>query len=150
MQRIEGLYVAQTENKGRGVFCSVEIQKKSIIEICPIILIPEIEVDTIHETELHDYYFIWGENDEQAAIALGFGSLYNHSYSPNANYIYDFEFNTIEFFAIKKILPGTEITINYHGDPKSNDPLWFDENGKRIERIKYNPKLKKNIIKKPF
>lgn len=101
--------------------------KGTTFEIAPIIEIPESEVDVIHHTELHDYYFVWGEQDEKAAIALGYGSLYNHSYSPNANYIFDLDAQTIEFFALKKIKAGKEITINYHGDPDVKDELWFDK-----------------------
>ncbi len=141
MQRLPGLYFGPTNKKGRGVFCASDIPKGALIEICPMILIPESEVDIIHETELHDYYFVWGERDEQAAIALGYGSLYNHSYTPNAEYIYDLENNCIEVFALKKIPAGKEITFNYHGDPGCKDPLWFDKTGKRIQRLKVNQKL---------
>ena len=136
MQEIHGIFIA-TGIHGRGVFTSETIPKNSPIEICPVIEIPENEVAIIHETELHDYYFIWGENDEKAAIALGYGSLYNHSYKPNADFILDLANNTINFFSIQKIKSGEEITINYHGLPESKDELWFDQNGNRIKRIKY-------------
>ncbi len=140
MQRLPGLYFGPTKQKGRGVFCATDIPKAALIEICPLILIPESEVDIIHETELHDYYFVWGDRDEQAAIALGYGSLYNHSYKPNAEYIYDLDNICIEVFALKAIKAGTEITFNYHGDPDCKDPLWFDKTGKRIMRLKAGQK----------
>jgi len=136
MQRITGVYVAKTRNKGRGVFCMQDIPKGSLIEICPVLVIPSSEVDIIHETELHDYYFIWGEHDDEAAIALGYGSLYNHSYRPNADYIYDLDQMAIEIHSIRNIPAGHEITINYNGDPLCKDPLWFDEKGKRVMRHK--------------
>lgn len=138
MQRLAGLYIARIRNKGRGVFCASDIPKGALIEICPILIIPQDEVDIIHHTELHDYYFVWGDKDEQAAIALGYGSLYNHSYSPNAEYIYDPDNDNIEVHAIKKIPAGKEITFNYHGDPNCKDALWFDKKGKRIRRQKAN------------
>ncbi|MCC6815182.1 MAG: SET domain-containing protein-lysine N-methyltransferase [Saprospiraceae bacterium] len=133
-----GLYIAKGI-QGRGVYCQKDIVKGSPIEFCPIILIPKNEVEIIHNTEIHDYYFIWGKNDEEAAIALGYGSLYNHSYKPNADFILDLSNNTINFFAIKNIKAGKEITINYHGQPENRDELWFDKSGKRIKRIKYTP-----------
>ncbi|MBK8954704.1 MAG: SET domain-containing protein-lysine N-methyltransferase [Saprospiraceae bacterium] len=136
MQRLEGLYIMKIAKKGRAVFCATDIPKGALIEICPIIVIPENEVDMIHETELHDYYFVWGDRDEQAAIALGYGSLYNHSYQPNAEYIFDPENESIDVRAIKDIPAGKEITFNYHGDPKCKDTLWFDKSGKRIKRMK--------------
>ncbi|MBL7819410.1 MAG: SET domain-containing protein-lysine N-methyltransferase [Saprospiraceae bacterium] len=138
MQRIPGLYVAKVRNKGRGVFSVDDISSGSIIEVCPVIRIPPHEVDIIHETELHDYYFVWGDHDEEAAIALGYGSLYNHSYKPNAEYVFDVASDSIEVYALKDIPAGKEITFNYHGDPDCKDELWFDKTGKRVKRIKPN------------
>lgn len=136
MQRIPSLYFAPSGQIGRGVFTSAIIPEGSLIEICPVIIIPAHEVDIIHHTELHDYYFIWGEDDDQAAIALGYGSLYNHSYKPNANFTLNLDDLTIEIIAIKDIEAGEEITFNYHGDPDAEDEVWFDETGKRVKRIK--------------
>lgn len=135
LQQINGLFVSQGIN-GRGVFCTHDISKGSPIEFCPIIKIPKKEVDVIHNTELHDYYFVWGDNDDEAAIALGYGSLYNHSYKPNADFILDLGNQTVNFFAIKNIKAGKEITINYHGKPEADDELWFNKEGKRVKRIK--------------
>lgn len=136
MQRITGLYYAPSDLSGRGVFTAEDIPNHCVIELAPIIEIPAHEVDIIHHTELHDYYFVWGEHDDKAAIALGYGSLYNHSYQPNANYIFDIDNNVIEFFAIRDIKSGEEITVNYHGDPDAKDEIWFDEKGNRTKRIK--------------
>ena len=127
MQRIPSLYFAPSGQIGRGVFTTAIIPDGSIIEICPVIIIPAHEVD---------YYFIWGEDDDQAAIALGYGSLYNHSYKPNANFSLNLDDRTIEIIAIKDIEAGEEITFNYHGDPDAADEVWFDETGKRVKRIK--------------
>ncbi|MCC6754300.1 MAG: SET domain-containing protein-lysine N-methyltransferase [Saprospiraceae bacterium] len=134
MQRLSGLYIASVRNKGRGVFCASDIPAGTLIEICPVIIIPQTEVSIIHETELHDYYFLWGDHDEQAAIALGYGSLYNHSYRPNAEYIYDPDNACIEVHSLKLIPSGKEITFNYNGDPACKDELWFDKKGTRIRR----------------
>lgn len=62
---------------------------------------------------------------EDCAIALGFGSLYNHEVHPNANFILDLENNTIDIVAIQNISAGSEITINYHGEPGDEGDLWF-------------------------
>ncbi|MEZ4909961.1 MAG: SET domain-containing protein-lysine N-methyltransferase [Saprospiraceae bacterium] len=120
------LYIKEIAGMGRGVFSKVPIIKGFIIEICPVIIIPKIEVPIIHKTLLHDYYFSWGENMDLAAIALGYGSLYNHSVHANADFLLDFGEKTIEIMAIKDILPDTEITINYHGETGDASPLWFD------------------------
>ena len=60
-----------------------------------------------------------------AAIAWGFGSLYNHVIHPNANIILDMENDTIDIVAILDINPGEEVTINYHGEPGDESVLWF-------------------------
>ena len=77
-------------------------------------------------TVLYNYYFSWGAEANEAALALGFGSLYNHSYSPNAHYVKDLDRRKIDFVAIRNISAGDEITVNYNGDPESLKPLWFD------------------------
>ena len=61
------------------------------------------------------------------AIALGFGSIYNHSYEPNATYKIKPKEKIIEFVAIKNIEKNNEITVNYNfGNPKDKTPLWFE------------------------
>ncbi len=72
---------------------------------------------------------MWGEIKERhkAGICLGFGSLYNHSYSPNATYKKLHEEKMIEFIAIKDIKKDEEITVNYNfGDPDDKSELWIE------------------------
>jgi uncharacterized protein len=125
MQRIEGLYIVDSVDKGRGVYTAVPISEGDLIEVCPIIFIPKRELPIIHKTVLHDYYFLWGDDLDQCALALGYGSLYNHELHPNANFILDIENKTIDIEAIKDIAPGEEITLNYHGEPGNEDAVWF-------------------------
>jgi SET domain-containing protein len=124
MHQIPGLYTAHDDQKGRGVYTSIPVSIGDLIEVCPVIVIPKVELPIIHKTILHDYYFLWGEDMDDAAIALGFGSLYNHAIHPNANFILDME-NTIDIVAILDINPGEEVTINYHGEPGDESVLWF-------------------------
>lgn len=130
MFQIPGLYVAEDKYKGRGVHTSMRISTGDLIEICPVIQIPSSELPIIHKTVLHDYYFLWGMDLDACAIALGFGSLYNHAIESNADFLLDFEKNTIEITAIKNIEAGEEITINYHGEPGDDQPLWFSMDSK--------------------
>ena len=125
MNQIPGLYISEIPKKGRGVYTSMDITSGDTIEICPVIIIPKLQLPIIHKTILHDYYFLWGDEMEDCAIALGFGSLYNHEVHPNANFILDLENNTIDIVAIQNISAGSEITINYHGEPGDEGDLWF-------------------------
>lgn len=126
MHQVPGLYISDISDKGRGVFTAQEIPDGALIEVCPVLVIPKAELPVIHKTVLHDYYFLWGEDMDDCAIALGFGSIYNHEVHPNANFILDMENQTIDIVAVRDIQPGEEITLNYHGEPGIEDTLWFD------------------------
>ena len=120
--------IAHSEGKGRGVFAAKKFRSGEIIEQAPVIVIPGRELQHIKDTVLNDYYFIWGQDQDKlktGAIALGYGSLYNHSYSPNATFIKKHKDLIIEFKALQDIEEGEEITINYNGDPGDDAPLCF-------------------------
>jgi uncharacterized protein len=118
------VYVAEASGKGRGVFAVCAIKKGEIIEQCPCLTFGEgKEAEHIDQTPLECYYFRW--KDSVNAILFGFGSLYNHSYSPNAVYVQNYPDTTMDFVAHRDIAPREEITINYNGIPESKEPLWF-------------------------
>ena len=128
-QRIPQLYIADSDLAGRGVFTAIDIPAGSIIEVCPVIIVPEKEAQLIQETILYDYYFIWGDTEKEIAIALGYGSLYNHSFEPNAFFESDFESTIITIICKKDIVSGDEILVNYNGDDEPDEALkkklWF-------------------------
>ena len=110
---------------GIGVFATEDIQKDEVIEICPVIYLEKTDTKKIDKTLLFDYYFAWKKGG--SAIALGKGSLYNHSYKPNAVYKKNFGNNTLTFVALKEIKKGEEILVNYNGDPGCREEVWFDK-----------------------
>lgn len=126
MQQIPGLYMLQSDERGRGMYCQNDISKGDLIEICPVIAIPKRELPVIHKTVLHDYYFLWGEQMDQCAIALGYGSIYNHEVHCNADFHLDIDNNTIDIIALSDIPAHTEITLNYHGEYGDESKLWFE------------------------
>lgn len=65
------------------------------------------------------------EWEEKVAVATGYGSLYNHSYNPNAQHAKHLDLEEIHFHALRDISTGEEITINYGGHPTSREPMWF-------------------------
>jgi uncharacterized protein len=127
------LYIAPSDLGGRGVFTGAPIKSGDMIEVCPVIVLKEGEMAILDKTTLYDYYFLWGDSHLESALALGFGSLYNHDCPSNADYFMDFEQQTIEIYAVHDIEAGEEITINYHGDPNNPEPTWFMTDGK--ERV---------------
>src|SRR5262245_37487262 len=79
------IVVRRSGKKGRGVFARKLIRKGTIIERAPVILLPIGEVfSDAPRTMLANYVFVWGS--DSVAVVLGYGSLYNHSYQPNASY----------------------------------------------------------------
>lgn len=116
------------EGAGRGVFAGGNFKTGQMIERCPVIELPASDVPLLKKTKLLNYYFIWGKDNKQVAIALGYGSLYNHSYEPNATYIKNLDENIIEFVTIKPIKKNEEITVNYnYGKPDDQTPLWIKD-----------------------
>lgn len=110
----------------RGVFAKVSIKKDETIERCPVLILPNKDYLIIKKTILRNYYFMWGKNT--AAICFGFGSLYNHSYKPNATYRKNIKKKEIEFVAIKDIKKDEEITVNYnYGKPDDKKTLWIKD-----------------------
>ncbi len=125
LQQHPGLYYAPSGKHRYGMFCIEDIIQESIIEICPILILAGAEQTSLIKKGhlLYDYYFEWSH--DQMAIALGYGSLYNHDGKPNAVFDPDYQYEYIVFRAIVDIPAGTEILVDYHaGNPK--EKVWFD------------------------
>jgi SET domain-containing protein len=120
------LYIHQDPLKGRGVYALKSFEIGELVEECPVLVLSAKDTERIIPTMLYDYYFEWGEDASQSAIALGYGSLYNHSYQANLSYEMDFEEACIRFYAHQKIAPGDELCINYGGTPNAQEELWFE------------------------
>lgn len=116
--------VRKIPTKGRGIFATAFIPEGTVFERAPVLVMPAKEMNVDQEnTVLSHYMFAWGKTT--VAIALGFGSLYNHSYSPNARYE-DVSGQMKNYIAIRDIQAGEEVTINYNGDANSTEAVWFD------------------------
>jgi uncharacterized protein len=120
------LQVRETSSRGRGVFALEDIPAGTLIESADVIPIPRDEMRAIEDCILGDYYFRWGVGGLDGAIALGYGSIYNHSYSPNARYVKHPDRLSIDFIALKDIAAGEEIRTNYNGEPESKKMVWFE------------------------
>jgi SET domain-containing protein len=113
--------VKRIKGKGRGVFARRLIRRGESIERVPMLVLPAGQ--SKGGSVVSDYCFAWGRGT--VALALGYGSLYNHSYRPNARYD-DVGPQTKEFTALRDIQPGEEITVNYNGEPRSRSAVWFE------------------------
>lgn len=124
MTQTDLIEVRRVKGKGRGVFARRWIRNGDVIERVPVLVLTADEVEDGSSWDgLAGYCFLWGER--KLALALGYGSLYNHSYQPNARYD-DVGQRTKVFTAMRDIQPGEEITINYNGDPKDVSAVGFE------------------------
>ncbi len=131
---IEGpaLRVDQSEIHGTGVFAGRRFEAEALMERCPVLVVPPSQAKRVVGTMLGDYVYEW---EGGSVVALGFGSLYNHSRSPNARYEMDYDLEEIHVVALRVIEEGEEILVNYNGDPTDTSPVWFevDEDGNELD-----------------
>ena len=123
---LPSLYIAPTSNMGRGVFTREPLEKDTIIEISPVIVMSKDERKLLDQTLLHDYIFEWGEKSQQCCMALGYVAVYNHSYKSNCEYEMNFDEHMITIKTMRYIKAGEELFINYNGDWNNAKKVWFD------------------------
>lgn len=108
---------------GKGVFASEYIKKGEIIEVAPILILEFTDFIDTKWNLLFEYYF-W--MDDFVVLALGYGSMYNHSINPNIKYRISKKEKTITFTAFKSIKKDEELLFNYKKSSDPKTPLWFE------------------------
>jgi hypothetical protein len=105
-------------NYGRGVFAGKNFKRGELLEVCPLLVLDKYAAELAwiaHGNIFERYYFDY--NDQYSAIALGYGSLYNHSKNPNATYSINTDSNELVIYALKNIKKDSQVFINYGYDP---------------------------------
>jgi uncharacterized protein len=120
---LSSLHAALTQEKGWGIFTKKKIVKHTVIEVSPVVVLSAAEKILIDQTILYNYIFDWDNN--QACMALGNISIYNHANPSNCEYFQDYEQCTICIKTIRDIAANEELTINYQGDFDNQKPVWF-------------------------
>jgi len=123
---LPSLYIVETKMMGHGVFTSENIRKGAVVERSPVIVMSAEERKLLDQTLLHDYIFEWGEKKALCCLALGYVSIYNHSYRSNCEYEMDFKKLEITVRAVQSIKAGEELFINYNGAWNNKKPVWFE------------------------
>ena len=120
------LHVESNKEKGRGIFTQEFIPAETIIEIAPVIVMPQADRKHLDLTLLHDYIFEWGPDKKLCCMALGMIPIYNHSYKSNCEYFMDYAQETIMVKTVIDVIAGEEVTINYNGDWDDACKVWFE------------------------
>jgi uncharacterized protein len=108
------------------MFTEMAMAANTLVEVAPVIVLSARHRKSIDQTLLHDYIFEWGKSRTQCCMALGYVSLYNHSYDANCEYEMHYSEQLILIRTVRAIKKGEELFINYNGAPDDESPLWFD------------------------
>jgi uncharacterized protein len=106
--------VKTTNKYGRGLYAARNIRKGEVVESSPVV---ELNSYDITHTRMNMYVFGWKGNGT-SALALGLGSLFNHSKKANVTYNPVFSTKTILFVAMRDIRKGHQLFIDYGYDVK--------------------------------
>lgn len=118
------IFVQYSPVNGLGVFAKQHILFGTMVEAGPVIILEPEEFRLVERTGLSKYLFDWCVSGN-AALVLGYGSLFNHSYEPNITASENLEDGTMEFLATRDIAKGEELFIDYtSGNPDRE--LWFN------------------------
>lgn len=118
--------IKKVPGKGRAVFATRDFKLGEIIESCPALVLTPTERKHCEKTLLNHYIYPW-KSLKSAAMVLGYGSIINHSFTPNTDWKQNFKTDCMVYTAIKSIKKGEEITVNYNGEPDDDTPIdWFD------------------------
>jgi len=121
------LVVAPSDKGGRGVFTIESIPSGAIIEISPVLVLSQKDRAEVEKTILYNYIFEWGNTKgQQACIAWGYLSMYNHSYNANCDYEMDLEDEMMRIKTVRDIEKGEELVIYYNAEPGDETLIWFD------------------------
>lgn len=115
------------EYLGRGVFAIQDIPSGTVIEVCPVLVFNEDEVEKhMQHTCLQHYTYYWPSKTGRTmtqALALGLGSMFNHSTrDQNVGWKRNTDTDVIVYTALRNIKAGEELCISY-----GSARLWFKD-----------------------
>ncbi len=122
------LRIASMGRRGRGVVADRRIEEGQLVERSRVLVTPHAARAAADGTVVFTYVFMWEhgtmeedlyKHEGRAAIALGFTSLLNHSYTPNCAFTRHIDDLLIDLVALRAIDAGEELTIDYQMT------LWF-------------------------
>lgn len=119
---------------GRGLVAAQDFKKGQIVESSPVVILDVVEHKELAKTILNLYVFAW--KDTGCALALGHGSLFNHSWENNVRYVNDYVRNKINFIATRDIQKGEQLFVDYGYDPLLEYQAYLAKREKLLEAMK--------------
>ena len=111
----------RTNEKGRGLYARSSFRKGELVTRDHALVFPNDDGGSA----IHRYTFEWNE-PFVSALALGPGSLMNHSVTPNVFVRADFARRRLAFWTLRPVKRGEELLINYNGEPDDATPITFE------------------------
>lgn len=126
---------------GRGVFALKNFKAGEIIERCPLV---EMANRSKYQIDSQVYAYMYAqppcECDECEKhgfifhMALGYGMMYNHQDNPNALWKFNYTQLLGDVIAIKDIIAGQEIFVNYGNCYFDNDRVETGQTQIKLEK----------------
>lgn len=108
--------IKKTRKYGRGIFASEDIKKGQAVEVSPLLVFKsKKDLKRLMKTDLCRYLY---DFKGKQALALGIGSLFNHSSSANVDWKVLHKEEKILFWASENIKKGQQLFIDYGYDPR--------------------------------
>mmetsp|Transcript_12996 Transcript_12996/g.39353 ORF Transcript_12996/g.39353 Transcript_12996/m.39353 type:complete len:243 (-) Transcript_12996:567-1295(-) len=111
------------EVTARGVRAVRPLLQGQLVETAHCIRVPREEYQDHMRSTVLEHYLFHARSNGDMLLALGLGSLFNHSSRPNLDYRVDDRNQVIRFYATRQIEQGEELLIHY-GPPSK---LWFTD-----------------------
>ena len=140
--------VRMTPKMGKGCFALERIEKNTLIESAPVILVHRDTFKNLNDYnggthKLSEYPFTWG-TDGLCAISLGYGGIYNHAVNNNLTWRPNHEYESLQYTATRDIEAGEELFVRYL-PPNRMDMLWFDDPESEAEAQKWKREKRVDI-----
>lgn len=111
--------IKEYKKMGRGVMTTQGIKKHQVVMKVDTIVIPKHQAKHVHNTILDNY--VYDSGDGLSLVALGLGSLFNHSSSPSIGYVVKRLNNgryIIIYKALRNIKANEQLFIDYGYNPE--------------------------------
>jgi len=127
------VYVAQSSPElGRGVFANRAFEQGELVDVCPVVILlkPLNQLPPRIQTLVYSWSALTDSSTPSTAVALGYGSLYNHNNPANMRYQAFDDEKVLRYSAVRNIEKGEELTVNYNntgGEAQSEKDSWFSQ-----------------------